>query len=411
MLKATTTQNTFQNSSLNAQQTNKMLRVIGRSCPKFYGSRWSNALKLRNSVIATPVKVSQVVPGTVTAVHTNRCFSQSSHSLDIDPTAEEQMKNFEQFALDNANENITEVAKASDHLTWSTTWYYPQDHFVDLINFIHDISGMNYAYSIVATTIAVRIVLVPMFVSAQRNSSRVAHMMPEMTVLKERMEKIDKDDKKSNMEIQKQVQRLFKKYDCNPMKSMITLLQMPVFISYFFGLRKMLEYFSTELSTGGVAWFIDLTATDPYCILPASSALTFLAMTELNKGQMMASNPQQGKIMLAVMRGLSLVMIPITLNFESLILCYFVTNNTFSLFQTAVMKHPGVKRSLGIWDPPPPIPGSKSKNVVEMIQDTIKGAKTNDEKENHLEKIKVHNAAIDANLEQKARRKIKRKKR
>lgn len=387
-----------------------MLRALGKSCTKLNIGNCRSVFKSQNSMIATPVKVNKLAPSTAIAFPTCRSFSQPSHSLD--PDAEEQMKLFEEFAQDSAHENINEVTTTSDHLlTWTTTWYYPQDHFVDFINFMHDVSGMNYAYSIAATTIMVRIVLIPLFVSAQRNSSRVAHMMPEMTVLKERMEKIDKNDKKSNLEVQKQVQRLFKKYECNPMKSLITLLQMPVFVSLFFGLRKMPEYFSEDLSTGGIAWFTDLTAVDPYCILPASSAFTFLAMTEMNKKQMMASNPQQGKVMVAVMRGLSLVMIPITLNFESLILCYFVTNNTFSLLQTAVMKHPVVKKSLGIWDPPPPIPGSKSKNIVEMIQDTVKGAKSNDEKENHLEKIKIHNAAIDANLLQKSRRKIKKKKR
>lgn len=67
-------------------------------------------------------------------------------------------------------------------------------------------------------------------------------MNPEMKQIQERMKNIDMNDPKIQKQYRAQMQALFKKYDCNPMKSLaLPFVQMPIFMGMFFGLKGMPE--------------------------------------------------------------------------------------------------------------------------------------------------------------------------
>lgn len=59
------------------------------------------------------------------------------------------------------------------------------------------------------------------------------------------------------------------------------LVQLPVFMSFFYGLRKMAELPVESLKTGGVFWFTDLTVPDQYYLLPLSTSVTLWLMLEV----------------------------------------------------------------------------------------------------------------------------------
>ena len=61
------------------------------------------------------------------------------------------------------------------------------------------------------------------------------------------------------------------------------LVQLPLFVSFFLALRKMSYLPVDALKTGGVFWFPDLTAADPYFILPVLCAGTMLLTIEVRK--------------------------------------------------------------------------------------------------------------------------------
>ena len=58
-------------------------------------------------------------------------------------------------------------------------------------------------------------------------------------------------------------------------------MQIPLFISFFIGLRKMAQLPVESMTMGGLAWFTDLTIYDPYYVLPISASLTMLATIEV----------------------------------------------------------------------------------------------------------------------------------
>jgi YidC/Oxa1 family membrane protein insertase len=58
---------------------------------------------------------------------------------------------------------------------------------------------------------------------------------------------------------------------------------MPVFLSFFVALKSLGTRFP-DVSAGGALWFTDLSAADPYFLLPILSSATFLLTMELGTG-------------------------------------------------------------------------------------------------------------------------------
>lgn len=56
---------------------------------------------------------------------------------------------------------------------------------------------------------------------------------------------------------------------------------MPVFLSFFIGLRKMADLPVPSLQTGGLLWFPDLTVADPFYILPLAVTGTMFLTLEV----------------------------------------------------------------------------------------------------------------------------------
>jgi YidC/Oxa1 family membrane protein insertase len=225
----------------------------------------------------------------------------------------------------------------------------------------------------------------------------MGHLQPELKVMKDQLEKMgDNIDQATQLRYSQQTRALFRKYDCNPLISILApLASAPIFMSMFFALRNAPEYFPELLSTGGMFWFTDLTAPDPYCIMPLFSAATFLGMTEVGKEQMMASDPARGRVMVNAFRALAVVMVPLTMNFNSGVFVYWTTNNTWSFVQAMALKQPMVKKYFGIWDPPKPVPGQPTANLF----DELKNLTTKKEKEAPNawaeDRIKAHNDIIE----------------
>ena len=58
--------------------------------------------------------------------------------------------------------------------------------------------------------------------------------------------------------------------------------QVPVFISVFVGLRQMTNLPVESMTNGGFLWFVDLTTSDPFFILPVATLVTFFATIEVS---------------------------------------------------------------------------------------------------------------------------------
>ena len=278
--------------------------------------------------------------------------------------------------------------------TWSPTWYNVADQAIVVVKTFHEVSGLEYGWSIVGVTLIMRLGLFPLMITAQRASSRMAHVQPELNQMRARYEAVGTPSRQDQQAFANKMRALFKRYEVNPLKAMIApIVQLPLFMGMFFGLQKMDRIYPEELAGGGMLWFPDLTVPDPYYILPVLSGVTFLDMMELNKDQMTASNPAQGEIMLNVFRVMSIAMVPFLMTFDTSMLCYWTANNTLTLAQTAFLQQKPVRDALGIWERPKPVPGQETPSIKEFMQKIIKQSRG--EAVSEKQEIQKHNQTVE----------------
>ena len=100
-----------------------------------------------------------------------------------------------------------------------------------LLEWLHTAIGLPWAWAIIALTIIVRIVIVPLTVKQIRSMQHLQAHAPELKALQQKY----KNDKKRQQE---EVMRFYRENKINPFASCLPiLLQIPVFISLFFVLN------------------------------------------------------------------------------------------------------------------------------------------------------------------------------
>lgn len=186
------------------------------------------------------------------------------------------------------------------------------EHIMSGIDMIHLSSGLPYWGAICVATVAIRALMLPIAIKTIKGTAKMAQMTPVMNKIKDR-EAVDpnRSDPDVKRRYQAEYAALFKKFDANPVRAMLwPLSQFPVFIAFFMALRDMGVHYP-GFATGGMFWFTDLTAPDTTFILPIFNSLSFLLMIELGADGMRMQQAQQFQW---VMRGLAIVMVPLTMN-------------------------------------------------------------------------------------------------
>jgi len=100
-----------------------------------------------------------------------------------------------------------------------------------VLNWFHSNLGLTWAWSIVATTVAVRMLLVPLTIKQIHSMQNLQRFAPQM---KEIQKKYKGDKQKQNEELMK----FYRENNINPAASCLPmLLQLPVFIALYYTLR------------------------------------------------------------------------------------------------------------------------------------------------------------------------------
>src|SRR3954453_17143872 len=108
--------------------------------------------------------------------------------------------------------------------------------FDAVIRFFHDSIGFSWGLSILALTVCGRAILVPLTLKQFKSMQGLQRLAPEIKKLQEKY----KDDKQRQ---QQEMMAFYKENQVNPFGSCLPfLLQLPVFLSLFYMLRKDLRY-------------------------------------------------------------------------------------------------------------------------------------------------------------------------
>ncbi len=152
----------------------------------------------------------------------------------------------------------------------------------------------NWGWSIILFTLLLRGILWPLNTKTTVNMLRMKDFEPHQKALQARYDKFGGDMTKK-AEMQKELMALYKKNNHNPMGGCLPmLLQMPV----FFSLWSMLYAVYELRHAPWMGWIQDLSAKDPYYVLPVLLGASMLAQQAVTPA---VGDPAQRKMMLFLM--------------------------------------------------------------------------------------------------------------
>ena len=149
----------------------------------------------------------------------------------------------------------------------------------------------NYGWAIVLITIGINMVMFPLKVKSMRAMQKMQKVAPEVKAIQEKYKKYSMRDPRK-AEMNKEVMAVYSREGINPLGSCWpTLIQMPI----WFGLYRMLANTIELRHTPWLLWIHDLSAHDPYFILPVIMAVSMYIMQKMTPTPGM--DPAQAKMM------------------------------------------------------------------------------------------------------------------
>ena len=135
---------------------------------------------------------------------------------------------------------------------------------------------MEWYQAIAFATLCMRLLMFPAAVMAQKNIAHMNNNMPAMSALQEKISDARRrGDMYEMAQHTQELQQLSTKQGINPFKNIFPMMiQLPVFMSFFFGLRGMANCPVESMSTGGALWFENLTLADPFYLLPILTSVS-----------------------------------------------------------------------------------------------------------------------------------------
>ena len=233
------------------------------------------------------------------------------------------------------------------------TWW-PSDLALAAVDHVHLGLGLPWWISVGTCTVFARFALLPIALHGSRQQAKMQGMRAELAPLQARIQASGGQDAHAAAEMH----ALYARHGVSPLNLIaLPLLQMPVFMSFFFGLRRLAEAFP-DAKLGGAYWFTDLGMTDETMCLPFLSAGSALLLVRLSvpgaQQGMSEADAAQADFMKRVLTGVTLVSLPVASTMPASVLCFWVTNNAFSLVYTSLMRTGAVRGALGL--PPMPLP-------------------------------------------------------
>ncbi|XP_035531653.1 mitochondrial inner membrane protein OXA1L [Morone saxatilis] len=275
------------------------------------------------------------------------------HVTDAVPTAAEVLQAASREA------SLTELGLAQ---------YTPVGMVQNFLDSMHLDLGLPWWGAIVVATVFVRLAVFPVIVSTQKEAAKTHNLLPEMTKINSRLdEAVESGDKVKFAKIYSEMNLFQKEHDVKDRSGfLVPMLQGPIFMSFFLALREMAHLPVPSLQTGGMLWFPDLTAADPFYILPLASTGTMFLIMQL--GIKSNIDSPYGRALKYTSRLMPFLVFPLTMNFPAAVFTYWLTSNCFSLGQLALLRHPSVKHILGIPEriqhPPSNLP---RQNMIESM--------------------------------------------
>lgn len=174
----------------------------------------------------------------------------------------------------------------------------------------------NYGFAIILLVLAIRIVFYPLTYIGFKSMKQMQKLTPRINELRSKY----KDNK---VELNKKIMALYKESRVNPFGGCLPmLLQIPVFYGLYMTLLISIQLRNAPF----MLWINNLSAQDPYYILPILMGVTMLISQKMNP---VIGDPTQAKMMLI----LPVVFTFLFIHFPAGLLLYWTVNNILTIAQ------------------------------------------------------------------------------
>lgn len=161
-------------------------------------------------------------------------------------------------------------------------WFLAQPLFW-LLQWFHGLVG-NWGWSIVLVTLVVKVAFFQLSATSYRSMANMRRIHPRLVELKDRYG----DDRQK---LSQEMMQLYKQEKINPLGGCLPILvQIPVFIALYWVLLESVELRHAPF----MGWITDLSAKDPYYVLPILMGVTMFVQQKLNPAPV---DPVQAKVM------------------------------------------------------------------------------------------------------------------
>jgi YidC/Oxa1 family membrane protein insertase len=233
------------------------------------------------------------------------------------------------------------------------------DVFDSVLQFFHDSFGLSWGTSIIALTVVVRILLLPLTLKQFRSMQALQTLAPEMKKLQEKY----KDDRQR---LNQEMMKFYQENKVNPFGSCLPLVaQLPVFISLFYMLRKDLRIDICGQAAKPCSLVPPGNWGENFLFIPditdkATGAVLVVLLvlyvgSQLVSSVLMSVTADRNQRMLMI--ALPFVFVPFIVNFPAGLLLYWITTNLWTVGQqTLIRKRAGMP--VGIRSRPAPEPAA-----------------------------------------------------
>ncbi len=203
-----------------------------------------------------------------------------------------------------------------------------------ILEWLHGSIGLSWAWAIVALTVMVRIVLVPLTIKQVRSMQKLQQYAPE---LKKIQEKYKGDKQRLNEEVMK----FYRENKVNPAASCLPIVfQIPIFISLFYVLRDFEKEVFPQFPDSSLGFLNDLVPNITTNVSDHWSGWLLLAIyvgSQLTSFLLMSTTVQSRAQRILFMI-LPFVFIPFIINFPVGLMIYWVTTNLWTTGQGLVTR-------------------------------------------------------------------------
>jgi len=218
------------------------------------------------------------------------------------------------------------------------------------IELIHA-TGLPWWLTLVGSVVVLRCAFVPFMVSNLRNSTKMTAIQPTMTEITNAMKLAPTKEEK--VAHQMKMMSVMRDAGFRPFRPLfIAFAQLPFYISAFRAQAVLIQVHAEEMATGGILWFTDLHARDPYYALPILSSVIMLTSFEIGS----ESIAEKYRTLFRVfMRGFAVVSVPLLGWLPAGTIVFILSHNIFSLCWALLMRIKPFRAAMGLPRDPPKI--------------------------------------------------------